>query len=344
MRKRHRFRPAIEGAQPTPLESLESRQLLSAARANPHHNAHHQSAHAERARRREANGTNAVRTISGLNYSAGIQMDLYIPRGKAPAGGWPAVVAFPGGAWRWADRQDYAKDASRLARFGYVVAVADYVYSDGGRVWPANLESCRNAVRFVRSRADRFDIDPNRIVAMGASSGGHMANLLGTDPEFPRGSAQPPSRVSSDVQAVVSFYGPTDMFTLVNVAKTREVVLGYLGGSPDRAPDRYADASPLSHASADDPPTFIVHGERDTAVPYDQSLRLANALRAQGVPVRLILIKSAAHGFRIRTPNHDYLPDVLAFLKTVWDGDARQSDRFTEWTPASGQPMPVDPW
>jgi acetyl esterase/lipase len=298
----------------------------------------------ERAANRVRPQRTGVISISDATYARGLQLDLYLPRGGEPAGGRPAVIAFPGGAWKWADRKDYATHVSRLAKLGYVVAVADYVYSSGGRVWPANLHSCRDAVRFLRKNAERFGIDGQRIAAMGESSGGHMAALLGTAPEYPRTQMRPAGVISSDVQAFVSFFGPTDLASLYQVAKTRPKIIGALGGRLDQIPDRYDEASPLDHATADDPPAFLFHGKRDTAVPVDQSVRLAERLKGHGVPVRLVLLQNATHGVKPKGRNHDYLLDVYAFLEAIWNGRAEEADGVTDWTPGPGAVMPVVPW
>src|SRR6185437_9092859 len=145
-------------------------------------------------------------------------------------GGWPAVVAFPGGGWRWASKSQYGESVGALAKDGFVVAVADYTYSSGAagsRAWPADFNDARNAVRWVRSNANRLDVNPDKIAAEGVSSGSNLANLLGTYPDGPvSGDAPPadptgpgtPDGVSARVQAVVDFYGPVDLTNLYHDA------------------------------------------------------------------------------------------------------------------------------
>ena len=103
----------------------------------------------------------------------GMKLDLYRPMGTPPPGGWPAVVAFPGGGWRWASKTQYGSSVGQLAKYGFVVAVADYTFASstpGSHVWPRNFQDARNAVRWVRSNAARLEINPDEIAAEGVSS------------------------------------------------------------------------------------------------------------------------------------------------------------------------------
>jgi acetyl esterase/lipase len=169
-------------------------------------------------------------------------------------------------------------------------------------------------------------IDPDKVVAMGESSGAHLAALAGTLPNGPvnREGANPalsgpdPSGISARVQAVVDFYGPTD---LLNEYRDRPAARPYLrsvlGGSADQVPGRYVAASPVSHVSRDDPPTFIIQGTADKIIPTSQSTELADALRAAGVSVQLTFLPGITHGFRLRIGGYSLVPSVLAFLDSA---------------------------
>lgn len=248
------------------------------------------------------------------NGSRPVALDLYLPGGTPPPGGWPLILAFPGGGWRPADRKDYGGTVAQLTRFGYAVAGVDYTYASasGGRSWPANIEDAREAVRWARTNAGRFGLDPGKIVAMGESSGAHLALLLGTDP----------GDEASRVQAVVDFYGPTDLTALYG--KSRAEVLPYfhsfLGGPPSMVPDRYADASPLTHVSDRTPPILIMQGLADRVVDPSQSVALDAALTENGVRHRLVTFAGITHGFRLRLGAYSLVPDVVGFLRGALDG------------------------
>lgn len=254
-----------------------------------------------------------IQVLSNRRYEASHgrfeTMDVIMPQGRKPEGGWPLVVAFPGGGWRKADRPVLTAQLGALAQRGYVVAVPDVAYASsklGTRVWPLNFEDARSAVRWFRSHSKQYKINPGKVAALGQSAGGHLASLLGSYPDDPIGddglpavgkAAQDRPRVSARVQAVVNMYGPTDLNEL---AKAGGLALSFLqtflGGNPDQVPGRYANASPVAHVSSDDPPFLMMIGAKDALItPRSQSAMIA-ALRADGVPTKVITV-NAAHGF-----------------------------------------------
>lgn len=245
------------------------------------------------------------------------RLDVYVPEGAVPRGGRPAILAIHGGGWQGGNKGGYGQMAARLAQYGYVVVSPDYILSrPGAPSWPENLEDLREAVRWIRRNAQTYGVDPRRIAALGASAGGHLAALLGTD------QAGSPDRLSSRVSAVIDFYGPTDLRAL---AASRSAALGplelLLGGPPEQLPERYDAASPVKHVSHDDPPMLIIHGSDDYLVPVEQSRALADALDAAGVPNRLIVVENARHGFEFRiNDERDLLPEIIAFLDKAWNG------------------------
>lgn len=267
-----------------------------------------------------------------------VKLDVYAPVGPRPAEGWPAVLALPGGGWRWASKQDYGGAASALCRAGFVVVAVDYTYSDPGvRTWPTNLEDVREAVRWVRRNSTRIGVDPGKIAVMGESAGGHLAALAGTYPDgrvIAEGTpvdpiGQPTGGVSARVQAVVNFYGPGDLLTQYRDSpRDRPYMASFLGGTPDRVPGRYVAASAVSHVSPDDPPMLIFQGTRDAIVPMSQSVELDAALKAAGVPSRLVLLDGFSHGFRFDLGRGvSVLPEVVGFLNTALQVEPKSNRR-----------------
>lgn len=297
------------------VESLEPRALLSTAPTL--------------AAARPAAEVRVVKRISDRTYSrAGSKLDVYVPtRAAAPDSGWPAIVAMPGGGWQWASKDSYGRALGGLVKAGYVVVAIDYTYaSPGGRsTWPANLNDVRNAIRWVRRNADKLNIDPNRLATIGESAGGHLAALAAVVPDGPlavEGANPAPSQpmagqVSTRVQAAVVFYGPTDLtLEWAQQPETHGYLSAFLGGSPARRAGRYIAASPISHVSSDDPPTFIVQGTADNVIDESQSTLFADALRAAGVPVTLKFLPGVPHGFRFRQGSAN-MRELIAFLDGV---------------------------
>ncbi len=254
------------------------------------------------------------------------QLDVYVPKGIPPTGGWPVIVAIHGGGWRKQDKKDYGpRIASAFVPHGYVVVAPNYpLSSQGNPTWPINIEDLQTAVRWVRLNAATFDINAGQIVAMGESAGANLADLLGTGTPF----AGPASSVdSAAVEAVVSFSAPTALAALYAASPQAGVAVEqFLGGPPAAVPGNYVAASPVDQVSPGDPPTFLVHGANDPLVPVSQSEELAAALTRAGVPHQLVVIPGAGHDldFPIRTPRN-LVFEILAFLDTTWNDMDSQS-------------------
>jgi acetyl esterase/lipase len=248
------------------------------------------------------------------------QLDVYVPKGPPPTGGWPVILAIHGGGWRKQDKGDYGpRIASAFVPNGYVVVAPNYpLSSPGNATWPINLEDLQSAVRWIRQSAGTFNIDPGRIVAMGESAGANLANLLGTA-SGAAGTTGPAA--SSAVEAVVSFSSPTDLPALYAASP----LAGYaaaqmLGGPPSAVPGNYIAASPVDQVRPGDPPTFLVHGGNDPLVPVSQSYELAAVLTKMGVPNQLVVIPGAGHDldFPDKTPRNLIL-QILEFLEATWN-------------------------
>jgi acetyl esterase/lipase len=237
------------------------------------------------------------------------RLDVHVPSGAAPVGGWPVVLAIHGGGWRSGDKSTYEAtvDATLLAG-GFAVVAPDYTLSRPGHsTWPENLNELREAVVWVRNNASKFAFNPNEVAAMGESAGAHLALLLGTDP----------AGVKTRINAVVDFYGPTDLASMQEDpnAAGAPAVTQLLGGTPSQIPATYTDASPVTHITPTTPPILIVQGTADQVVPFAQSVELAQALNANGVPNQFIPIEGAPHGFGLIVNGIDLGPSVVDFLR-----------------------------
>ena len=212
----------------------------------------------------------------------------------------PAVLFIHGGGWAGGTHLIYAP---WLVERGYFTASIEYRLS-GEAPWPAQIEDCKLAVRWLRANAAKFHVNPDRIGVMGHSAGGHLVACLGTLGDVKelegRGGYD---GISSRVQAVVDQCGPAD-FTSADApaAGTNRTdhpgLIKLFGGTYAEKADAWRQASPALHASAAAPPFLIVHGENDKLVPIAQSERLATALKHAGVPVDFIRIKNAGHGLK----------------------------------------------
>jgi acetyl esterase/lipase len=222
-------------------------------------------------------------------------MDIVIPkqRDRTPT---PAVLWIHGGGWDRGDKNGHS-NAEFLADGGFVAATLSYRLS-GDAPFPAAIEDCKCAVRFLRANASKFGIDPERIGVAGSSAGGHLAELVATADQTAglegEGGWQ---NTSSKVQAAASYFGVSDL-TAQFPDDTVPVIVKFLKGTKKENPELYRKASPIFYVSKDDPPMLLVHGEKDDGVPFKQSVRMAEAYRRFHVPVEFIEVKNAGHDFR----------------------------------------------
>ncbi len=237
-----------------------------------------------------------VKALRDLEYARvghrPLLLDLYLP--EAATGKLPVVVWIHGGGWRAGSKERCP--AVWMVPRGYAVASVGYRLS-GEAKFPAQIEDCKAAIRFLRAGAAKYGLDPDRIGAWGASAGGHLAALLGTAgeaKELEGPSGEP--RVSSRVQAVCDWFGPADLSRLGTPGARSPVTL-LLGGLPDENVQLARMASPISYVSKDDPPFLIMHGDRDRLVPLSQSQLLHEALKKAGVESTWHVVQGAGHGF-----------------------------------------------
>jgi acetyl esterase/lipase len=268
-------------------------------------------------------------TVSHEGGAPDTHLDVYVPPRDpaappdAPLPLYPAVLAIHGGSWIGGSRLLYRFSPSdtviRLAEHGFVVFATDYhLARPGAPTYAGVIDELRATVRWIRRHAHEFGVDPGRIAALGQSSGGHLASLLGTLPDEIGADG-----ISSKVQAVVNFYGPSDLASVVQDRRlTHEPVRLFVGAASASSPEILKRASPISHVSADDAPMLLIHGSEDRWVFPEQSTRMAEALAAAGVGHRMILVAGARHGFEalVQTPEpRDLMPEILAFLANVWN-------------------------
>lgn len=241
-----------------------------------------------------------------------LKLDLAMP--KAGSGPFPAVVFLHGEGWRAGKRQQMNHFIEGMARLGYVGIGVDYRLVPAAR-FPAPVEDCKAAVRWLRAHAAQYRIRADRIGAVGFSAGGHLASMLGVVREADGlEGAGGNAGQSSRVQAVVSFFGPTDFSTRDWPRDLEtEVIAPFLGGSFAERPDAYRKASPIHYASAEAPPFLFFHGSDDALVPVDQSRRLAAKLQALGVPATLVVLQGEGHGFS-DADNQKSMQRMLDFL------------------------------
>lgn len=216
--------------------------------------------------------------FTGADRAEPLMADLYLPR---KADKHAVVLMVHGGGWASRDRQDMTGISEKLAQHGYAVLNVSYRFAPV-HTYPAQLLDLRQALQWLAVNADRYHLDVERINVWGYSSGAHLGALLASY-NFDETGLLEGNRELPRIRAVVAGGTPADL----RKYNKSPVVMRFLGGAPEDIPDLYADASPISHVSADDPPVFLYHGKLDLMVTLDQATDYYAALRANGVEAEL---------------------------------------------------------
>lgn len=252
--------------------------------------------------------------VYGRKFGTALTLDVFAPKENANGA---AIIWVVSGGWFSTHDIVNAGPISEYLKRGYTVFAVVHGSQPKFTI-PEILEDMHRSVRFIRSRADQYKIDPDRIGITGGSAGGHLSLMQGTAGTVGKTDARDPvDRHSSRVQAVACFFPPTDF---LNYGKPGENALGRGILVNFKAPFDFNELdpktksfvlikdeekilnigkaiSPINHVSADDPPTMIIHGDADLLVPIQQAELIIDKLKEAGVPAELVVKKGAAHGW-----------------------------------------------
>lgn len=266
-------------------------------------------------------------------------LDVYYPESRTDKP-LPLLIWIHGGGWSGGSKAQVPY-LNQLQR-GYVVASVEYRFSQKS-IFPAQIQDCQAAIRWLRANASKYDIDPDHVGVGGASAGGHLAALVGTSGgkhAFPAigGNESQSDRVS----AVCDIFGPADFCTVVAQAdedKNVKNIFKWNHGDPyskligaklGQDKDKCEAVSPAHYVSKDNPPFLILHGDHDTLVPYAQSVELKDLLAKASVEVTLQRLPGAGHG----GPAFG-LPAVAQLVNSFFDKHLKGVDAKIESLPDS---------
>ena len=250
-------------------------------------------------------------TVNGKD----LLLDLYMPE-KAVVP--PLLVWIHGGQWA-----NGSKDPAPLGFVQSGIATASVEFRQSGEArFPAQIYDIKAAIRFLRAAADQYGYRKERMAIAGASSGAHLAVLIGVTNGLPdlEGKEGDHLDQSSSIQAIVDFYGPTNLMTILPQSTPHGLGIRVpaleklLGGQPETVADLAKLASSVTHVDSSDPPLLILHGDQDPQVPVNQSLELKWAYEQAGLPVKFDAVHGAGHGGPVfYDPKHT--EEVVTFIR-----------------------------
>jgi len=227
-----------------------------------------------------------------------LKLDLYMP---AEAVNPPLLIYVHGGAWRGGSKERVLTTA--FVEDGYAMASVEFRLS-GDAMFPAQIHDIKAAIRFLRGTAQSYGYEATRIGIMGSSSGGHLVELVGVTNghEELEGVVGDYLDQSSDVQAIVSYFGASNLTTILKQSTPHGLSVRVpaldllLGGQPEDNVELARLASPVFHVNASDPPLLMLHGDQDPQMPINQSHELHNAYKEYDLQVQFEVVHGAAHG------------------------------------------------
>ena len=264
-----------------------------------------------------------VRTQRDIVYATvdgrTLALDLHMPAGvNAP----PLLVWIDGGRWMNANKSDVPM---AFVDHGIATASLDFRQSTEAR-FPAMVHDIKAAIRFLRAKAPEYRYRADRIAIAGTSSGAHLATLVGVTNGHKEleGTLGDYRSTSSDVQAIVSYYGASNLTTILaqstpyGVGVRRPALEALLGAPPEQAGDLAKLASPVAHVDRSDPPLLLLHGDQDPQMPINQSHEMEGAYESLGLDVFFDVVHGALHGDGNREPRFfspARIERAVAFLK-----------------------------
>ncbi|MGK7930543.1 MAG: alpha/beta hydrolase fold domain-containing protein [Microcystaceae cyanobacterium] len=275
-----------------------------------------------------------IKTLEDISYKnydvngepRSLLLDLYIPQTSSEQS-LPLLIFIHGGGWYEGSKE--VCPGKQVAQAGYIMACINYRFSSEA-LFPAQIYDIKTAVRWLRENALKYQINPDKIGAWGYSAGGHLSILLGTSKGISSLEGENKEKISSQIQAVSNWYGPTD-FSQVPPSFTQEITPQLLKdknerrkawflytlathrliGSPvSENPQLTQLANPINYIDSSDPPVFIMHGEKDNVVPISQSEILYDALKKNNVPVTFSRPQDRGHDFT-GTNGESYDPQLI---------------------------------
>lgn len=249
--------------------------------------------------------------VFGSDNGRDLTADVFRPKTR-PDKSVPAIVFLHGGSWMHGGPSQFHFHSNLLAdRFGFFCASVDYRLS-GEAQFPKALQDAKCAIRWVRSRAEELNIDPERVCIAGGSAGGHLSSMVSTTAgvaEYEGDSGH--AEFSSHTNLAVLYNGEFDMWDLVEKGSLIDAMIQFFGATHEEAPQIYDANSSVKHVTTDTPPALLLHGTEDLCVSHEQSLAYADALRSKGVHAEVEIYQGKPHAWFNKEPDRTICYDRM---------------------------------
>lgn len=258
--------------------------------------------------------------VFGTTGGRDLSCDVFLPAGDG--NNRAGILLIHGGSWMHGDKSQLSAYGVQLARYGFVTVCCEYRLS-GEAPWPAQIQDCKAALRWMRANATSLGIDPNKIAVSGNSAGGHLALLMGAtanEPEFEGTGGN--AGVGTSVCAVAAIYPPTRL----QAGGQLDTAVGQLFADPDVSQQVQDKASPITWSRQSFPPTLLVHGNNDRVVDVSETLNMYHQLRKEGAKVEMHIYEGAPHAFDREPDFFNQIENIIALFISRQLGQAKLDD------------------
>ena len=240
------------------------------------------------------------------------RLDLYYnPLSTKPT---PVVLHIHGGGWNHGTKEGQTGFSSYF-KAGFAVVNVEYRLVQVATA-PAAIEDIRTALHYIKENAKKLNIDPDKIVIEGGSSGAHLALMVGLLENNRIFDTNCSSELGMKVAAIISNYAPSDLPSLLINSTLTNSLTKWLGDKANNS-EFIASVSPLTYIKKTSPPVFIVHGNADKIIPYSQSVTLQKKLNETGVYNEFITVEGGGHGSFEKEKKTEINLALIDFLRKV---------------------------
>ncbi len=220
-------------------------------------------------------------------------LDLFVPEGDGP---FPTLLLLHGGGWISGDKSSFHEEAAFFVSEGIACACIGYRLAPL-HPFPAACDDVLNAVAFLRENAKQYNLDSHALISFGNSAGGHLSCIAGLQQTLSSGAPAQNVNASIAICPITDIREPDQTQFPISMTFLEQ----FMDCTFSNSPEKYANASPMTHIHEGAPPFLIFHGSADDIVPQEQSKNLFVHLNQAGIPSELHILEGEGHSFTMRS-------------------------------------------